>query len=240
MKKINIKISRDFLLVLGLGIFLLSGNLVHADLDKKFRENFSEIVKNQYHSSIDYTVDDQTGFEIVEENGEKVWRCTGQKCADYHKKINCLFDDAFDKAVNITNLEIKDFTKQNFAELRKVQIKDSSCERISLENIQDEQELNGFKSSCAGKFKSKPYSACRVSETILNELGAYQNFLLAKIEDAISFSRENFEHDEYKNEVLSSLSDTKEQYRQEIEKSQQATVDSLILYKDFIFSTNMS
>jgi len=234
VKKINIKISRKLFLSVLVVLLICPFIDVKANLSKKFRENFAQIVRDQYHNAINYSLDDETGWEISEKDGKKLWSCVGGKCKEYQHQISCLFDDAFETAVNQINLEVQDFTKENFAELQKVKIKEANCGKITLQNIQDTQEVNGFKTTCSGKFSSRPYSACRVTETILNELGAYQNYLLAKSEDVISFSRENFEHDDYKNEVFQVLAKTKAQYLSEIKKSQKAAVTSLMLYKDFV------
>ncbi len=237
MKNIKIKISRDFRLIIGLVLVLLPLNSANANLNEKFRENFGKIVREKYYNTINYSVDDSTGWELKEQDGKSVWTCTGGKCAEFQKKINCLFDDAFENAVNQTNQEVLDYVKGvEISELKqKAQIKDPDCEKITLQNIQDEQGINDFKSSCKGQFISSTYSTCRVAETILNELGAYQNYLLAKSEDNISFSREFFEDNEYKrNKLINDSTEAKKQYLKDIEQSQQAVLDTLTLYKDFI------
>ncbi len=233
MKNINKKIPRNFWLIPLFSIVILLTTSVYANLDKNFRENFTEIIKEQTHSSIQYSLDDISGFKLEKRNNDYDWKCTAGKCLEYQKKIDCLFDDAFENAVNQTNYYVNDFVKQNIAGLEKVQLREN-CDEITLKNIQKIQEENGFSSKCQGKFTSRFYSSCRVSETILNELQAYENFLLAKSNDMKSFSRENFEYDDGKNNVIQNFKKIRNKFLQEMEKSKKAVTNTLILYKDFV------
>lgn len=232
MKKTNIKISKVFALAIILSVFFVSNKTVNANLDKNFRENFAEFTQKQCFNSIRYTVDDIVGFAKNEDNQ---WECHKGKCQEYQNAINCLFDDALEQGINKVNKEIYNYTGDKFAELKNTKIVDKqSCREITLAKIQSDQESLKFQSDCSGDFLSQEYSACRVTETILNELCGYQNFLAAKASDRISFSHEQG------GDIGSQISRDSEfralqsQYLKESSKSQKSFLEGVKLYKNFI------
>ena len=201
-----------------------------AQLDKNFRENFTQISQQQCSNSISYKVDDEVGFEKNEEN---VWECSGGKCKEYQTVVNCLFNDAFESAVNKTNDEIKDYTGVNFSELHDAQINtEKECEPFILQSIQQKQESLKFTSDCDGEDLGKFYSTCRVTETILNELCGYQNFLTAKSSDQKSFGIEEKKYDSPRQNT--DFTEKSDQYLLEMGKAQQSFIETSTLYKNFI------
>lgn len=241
--KTNIKSLRKLLLIFGLAIFVFFPlNSARADLDKNFRENFAEITHQQCFNSIDYSVDDISGFELIEigsgENKNSEWQCKDGKCEEYQSMVNCLFDDAFGQAVNKTNNTITNSLSQNFAELHNTQIYNlQECVQgvqNNLWSIQERQESLGFTSDCSGEALGKFYSACRVTETVLNELCGYQNFLTAKSRDFKSFRKEKSNYRIEKNNQKTAFNEKSAKYLVEIEKSQKAFLSTVTLYKNFI------
>jgi hypothetical protein len=240
VKNINIKISRDFVLITGLiALIFIPYNEVNAQLNDEVRKNFSKRTAELCFNSINYSVDDIDGFELVEtgkgDDLEQKWECSSGKCQEYKTTINCLFDDAFEQTVNKTNAEIKEYTNDKYKNLKDTKLsKGKDCSILTLTNIQEQQEALKFKTSCEGKELSKPYSACRVTETILNELCGYNNFLEAKAQDYLSFSNENEKITRSSTKSMSEFKAKKKLYRREIEKTQKSFLSTVYLYKNFI------
>lgn len=237
--KINTKISRNFALVVALGFIFVFGGRVNADLDKNFRENFTKITQEQCFNSVPYSVDDLSGFSLVHiiEGEEDIyeWNCHHGRCQEYHKLVSCVFGDAFQQAINKVNEEIQLYTGENFEKILpdtdKIWDKES-CQEITLSGIQNDQEILGFKTSCSENNLTDSYSACRVTETVLNEFCGYQNFLTAKAKDWKSFKNERELH--IRNNELSLFNSQANNYLKEISKTKQAFLDTSFLYKDFI------
>jgi hypothetical protein len=231
---INIKISRDFKLLF-LIIICLPLNITRADLDKNFRENFSTITEKQCFNSIKYSVDDIVGFENTAEELYK-WECVSGKCEEYKTLITCLFDDAFEQVVNVSNKKAKDYLNFKFSELRDTDINNKDkCVPLALKNIQEKQSNLGFKTDCLDGFSTQSYSACRVTETVLNEMCGYHNFLTAKINDYKSFHNEELGYTHViVDKKEGSFEDKVAEYKKEIDKSKRAFLDTSALYNNFV------
>lgn len=186
------------------GIFFLP-TVFGAQISEEFRENLSDIIKDVCHSSINYSIDDSVGFPFFNTDKKPENICAGGKCAEYHQRINCVFNDALKIVTNDINGAV---TAQNFKnstqgknkkkelETSLVSTKDftiENCEGSRLEDVVSIQKNRGFVSGCAD-FETpntvKPASACLVTEAVMLEFCGYQNFLLAKIEDKRSFEKE--------------------------------------------------
>ena len=177
---VKYKIKKStFLVVFLLG--LVGGNsFVHADLDKKFRKNFSTILEKTCLSLIDYSADDQ----VLIPDKEASWYWIG-KSLEFHDRVNCFLNRSMSKMVEhykLKEAESPDGYRKSLP-LPTVEPDEESCRELEL---QQGQEGKGFHSECPAEY-SEPFSSCRVAETLLNEWCGYHFFLLNKQSDNQSF-----------------------------------------------------
>lgn len=194
-------------LLLPLGAVSAQGTELHPP----FREQFSTFVPQVCFATIPYAVDDRV-FDWTDEAGE----FHEGKSTEFHRTMNCLFNDALREAVEGVTKEVKkaaDAGEMRKKTLRKLNLIDGNlsprtddCADILLPDIQRRQQrlkkkaLAGapekFLQICDTGDGARPvYSSCWVSETVLNEWCGYQQFLLAKMRDYQSFVRENSDAD---------------------------------------------
>lgn len=230
MKNINIKIPRIIILALLFGAFLIPVKTTNADLNKYFRKNFTKITQEQCFNSISYSVDDLTGFE---KNDKNKWECQGGKCEEYQTLVNCIFDNAFSESVNTVNAGIKKTVGKKINELNDSKTNTAKgCLPQSLQLTIDGQ--NKFITKCDTKSELGIFTACRVTETVLNELCGYQNFLTAKSLDFESFRNEKSNYRVGKTTQDAVFDEKSAKYVFEIEKSKKAFIETATLYKNFI------
>ena len=178
--KIKIQI---FALITSLGFILPNSPVTFAaatDLDPLLRENFSDMIDQLCHSSLTYNM----GQPFLE-NKER-----------YQKTMNCLFNDAMQRSVNEMNADFRPILKSIIRYASNRQLEDVSFDAsfcVGLENIQTKQRSKQYETTCDAPDNPtvmKPYAACRVSETALNELCAYEEYLEWKMLDYQSFRNE--------------------------------------------------
>ena len=139
---------------------------VSAKVGEKIRTDFPQIVQELCQSSLTYSLD-----KNLEEESKK-----------YHDRMNCLFNHAMSDAVNDMNREFsKKWNKiPQSASFENISFSGEGCS--SLKQVQRIQITKGYQTLCDTEGENptvdtKNYSACKVTETAMNEFCAYQEYL---------------------------------------------------------------
>ena len=214
-----------------LGVVLLAGIVpAHAELPSKMRDNFSDIVKEYCHSSIQYSLEDSLGTW----DGEK-WSEEG-KAQEFHTTVGCIFDSALQELTEQSKFEVQ--SSKSFGSgggkqlLAETFVPTGDCQPKFLSVTQGTQEANFFESLCKSDTPeiSQEYSSCRVTETILNEWCGYDLFLFAKEKDEESFYKQN--HFSSREEMTSQFRSEQSHLREERVRAEQAVMDTLQWYQE--------
>lgn len=214
-----------------LGVVLLAGIVpVHAELPSKMRDNFSDIVKEYCHSSVQYSLEDSLGTW----DGEK-WSEEG-KAQEFHTAVGCIFDTALQELTEQSKIEVQEDkafgaggAKQLFTETF---VPKGDCQPKFLSVTQGTQEANLFESLCKSDTPeiSQEYSSCRVTETVLNEWCGYDLFLYAKMQDEESFYKQN--HFFSREDMSAQFRSEQSRLREERIRAEQAVMDTLQWYQE--------
>lgn len=228
-----------------LTVALLLPSVANADLDPVFRENFQPWVEELCHAGIEYELDDRVWDWLDPETGEVVEE---GKSTEYHRLMNCLFNDA----MAVSTAEIKELVEKNHKnDLPQLQVFELSPEqkekcvdpelgtKLELEFIIEMQRHDTFDpendSRCKGNDVVKQsYSACRVQEVALRELCGYQQFLLAKSRDFKSFPKEDRLGLSVVQDAVYWQTDRAVAIMDEAERSEETVQAMFILYKNFV------
>lgn len=215
----------------------LSVGVSFAALDPEFRAQFNTLIKDKiYHSTFEYPLgEDRRGVTLAERYQEyEMVR------DDFHRKVNCIFNDSFAGVITEVNRSVEEtFGKRLTDQLLLAPALGSGCDQGVFSQAQNQQAnlrlaADKLSSLCdpQGDFEiiHTPYSACRVGETLLTELGGYQAYLLAKIQDSQTMAFSEARTQEEADQLRTSLQQT---YRDELEKAEQAFADTLFLYETY-------
>ncbi len=207
-----------------ISIFLLGTFIFQVpaafSLDSGLRDNFAEMTQKQLcHSSLSYSLD-----EPLVQAQEK-----------YQKKINCLFNDAMAQSINHMNADFTRIWKEipSTANFEDIERNDECTPSENMQETIKSQINNGYESMCPTEDYNptidKFYSACHVTETVMNEFCAYQEYIEWKILDE-SHAEKQFEE---KTNVGFFEADrgNKGKHRAELEKSKKALFETLYRYQ---------
>ncbi len=207
---------------------------VNAELPKKVRKNFPDIVKEYCHSRVTYSLDKPVG----------VWEDGWQGQAKiFHETVGCIFDSALQE---VTEHEKKVAEKTFDASLPSIATfkMGGECQPKFLAIVQLEQQANGFVSECAKSDVpeiSQIFSACRVAETVLQEWCAYDLFLYAKMQDEESFRRQKGDLGITSGEQnLQQFEIAKKKMGEERVFAELAVMDSLTWYRETEYASRQS
>lgn len=230
--RFTIELVKTNIKILFLLITLAWGSVAFAELDKDFRPEFPQLLKDLCYSTVDYDLD--RPFEVVK--------------AEYHQTQNCIFDDAFYQTTKRIFKEIHEETSGQGTEGLEVALEyntlGNQCDKKASE-IRRLQEANGLRTRCLTPEQTddrntyqtlqQPYSACRVGEIALAEWCGYQKYLWAKMNDEKTFATQTeVGKSVYNFEDWKKQSDQrKAEYRYESEKSRQGLLDTITFYRKF-------
>ncbi len=213
-------------------IFSIFIPITRAELSDDFRDNFTDIVKELCHNS-------NPEMYALERSVEEV-------SAEYQILQNGLFNDVFSRSMQRTNKQKDRQFAQDLPELE-FWLKDAEfTSDVPVSSIQSAQVKNGFETQCDDKLMDSQsmfldgITACRVTETVLNEFCAYEKFLWAKTRDdktLLQTVREQNEQNEGKELRPEDQSKTdeilKNEFQYELDKTRRAVWDTLYLYQKF-------
>ncbi len=202
---------------------------VSIDIDEDIREKYPLVSREMCHSSIEYKL------KIPFDEAQK----------KYNNKMSCIFESAFVTATNQLNAE---FRKKFFSKifdpsiydlnLPQRNITEKGCQSDDLAQTFRSQKENGYKTLCEVDGRSSvaetPYSACRVSEVVWNELCAYQEYLRWKATDRsiVNEFSEKLENDKHHWNQYQNIERTK--YGTEVRISTRILEETLTQYQIFI------
>ncbi len=157
-------------------------SFVHADLDKKFRKNFSQLNSDLCQSLMDYDITDQVLVPDETEN----WYWIG-KSLEFHDRVNCFLNRSMSEMVEYYKVDEAEAHPDGYGKvlssLDTVEADESTCRE---DYLQAGQERKQFHTECPDGY-DESFSSCRVAETLLNEWCGYHFFLENKIQDEQSF-----------------------------------------------------
>jgi hypothetical protein len=210
-------------------VFSIFIPVTRAELSDKFRDNFTNIVRDLCHNSNPEMYDLERSVEEVS--------------TEYHSLQNNIFKAAFSTSMKRTNKQKNSSFAKDLPELRNWLKNAEFSSEVNVKSVQAMQSQEGFETQCEdklldaeGMFLDEVIS-CKVTETVLNEFCAYEKFLWAKTRDdrtLIQLARERNEENKLLPEESSVLDETiKNEFKSELGKARQALSDTLYLYQRF-------